>query len=224
MSITFDSGLRIVDRLIVDQEVAGSNPAPSIDCLAISLSSQSFLTTLIDSIDNKNFVAGFNPSPQWGSILTSFEHPAAAKLVTGNGRMESPTGSLSVIFTTFAELAAKWRSFNLTFNGMVHTSAEGLVHGQSAAVVSSWNCCARIPLGPAVSNHSNQPSAARLVARKGLSGELLFKEALCFIASRPVRRAKANASLATDHLGSFVPNAAGTVVSSTCRTSSSKTL
>lgn len=47
----FSTGLtRIADRLIVDQEIAGSNPAPSTSPLG-----QYFLSTSVDSTDKKNF-------------------------------------------------------------------------------------------------------------------------------------------------------------------------
>lgn len=69
LSLSDSGSTRVADRLIVDQEVVGSNPAPSILCHStiqdssypffssksggrLCLAGQGFLSTSVDSIDN----------------------------------------------------------------------------------------------------------------------------------------------------------------------------
>ncbi len=102
MSATYDSmGLSVsdsgltgtADRLIVDQEVASSSLAPSIHCHSTSQYSlhglsrlrsagQGFLSTTVDSTDNKNFAVGSHQVPVPGAAL-HIRFPAAVKLVAG---------------------------------------------------------------------------------------------------------------------------------------------
>lgn len=131
--LRFCTGLRIGERLIVDQEVVGSNPAPSIDCLATPLqrsqtvlssgpTSQAFLSTDVDSIDNKNFVVGQKDTLFRVLLFLLVERPAAVKLVTG-----------------------------VAEQGVGYTPEDRLGR-------FPFRC--GIKISPAVSNHSNQPPAA----------------------------------------------------------------
>lgn len=172
---------------------------------------QAIWTTIIDSIDNKNFVAGLK-NTSFEVSWTLYVGPAAVKLVTGVAERDANQVKEShPVYHDTMRMDPVQMSMVRRADGSVK---RGVIHNTPILTVQGFK-------SPAVSNHSTiTPSAARPGrVRNGPSGDF-NKEALCSTGSRRVQPVGASASYPTDHLGSFVRSVEGTVVSLTCRRSS----